>query len=115
MSKRRNSNHFSKQQGGSSMITKKRILMAVQNEIQLNHARKFEGLQVIDKVELTLIKKVWANNKTPVILNATDEDVGRYKRISLILSILQKLMSFVKQMMHFVINVVSLDLNLASI
>lgn len=78
----RNSSHFFKQQGGSSMITKKRILMAVQNEIQLNHARKFEGLQVIDKIDLDTIKKVWANNKTPVILTVTDDDVGRYKRIT---------------------------------
>lgn len=65
------------------MITKKRVLMVVQNEIQLKHAEKFEGLKVLDKVDLNSIKEVWANNKTPVVL--TDDDVGKYKRIELFL------------------------------
>lgn len=61
------------------MITKKRVLMVVQNEIQLKHAEKFEGLKVIYKFDLNTIKEVWANNKTPVVL--TDDDVGKYERI----------------------------------
>lgn len=63
------------------MITKKRVLMVVQNEIQLKHAEKFPGLKVIDKIDLKLIKEVWANNKTPVIL--TNDDVGKDKQIEL--------------------------------
>ncbi len=66
------------------MITKKRVLMVVQNDIQLNHAKKFEGLKVLDKADLSAIKEVWSNNKTPVIIT-NDDDVGLDSQIEVFL------------------------------
>ena len=50
------------------MLTRERVLIIAQNEIQISHLKKFEAISIIEKLNEENLNEVWKNNKTPAIL-----------------------------------------------
>lgn len=60
------------------MITKNRLLLVVSNKERLNKACRYEAIKAINSADLAA--KIWALNRTPVMVRSmlTDEDEKKY-------------------------------------